>query len=240
MHRGYIIIWRKIMESSFYTNPNACRLAIHCLLRANHKDQKIIFNREEVLVKRGTFITGLDSLQNETGLTFQNLRTSIKVLENVGFITRKVTNRFSVISVCKYGDYQNKDLYANKPPNNQVTIKQQSANNQLTTDKNVKNDKNVKKTPIVSLSVEKHPYLKDNDFTSLWTDWLVIRKEKKAANTERALSIALKKLHGYPINTAMTMLEKSIVSSWKDVFELNQQDTKKSREDRAIEAARRQ
>jgi uncharacterized phage protein (TIGR02220 family) len=136
---GFIVIWRKITETSFYKTPNCGFIAMHLLLKANHKDKTFVFNKKEQTIKRGQILTGLNVLHNETGVSIQSLRTALLILENVGFLTSQSTNRFRVISIQKYNNYQD----INKPTNNQPTINQQSTNNQLTAnnnDNNVNND----------------------------------------------------------------------------------------------------
>lgn len=99
------------MESSFYTDPNCCHLAIHLMLKVNHSDKKIVFNKKEILVKRGEVITGREKLARETGLTERSIRTSLALLKNIGFLTIKPTNRYSIIQLQKYDEYQKTDQH---------------------------------------------------------------------------------------------------------------------------------
>jgi hypothetical protein len=138
MHNGFIKLWRKFTETSFYKSPNTAHLAVHLLLDCNHEPKKFIFNGKEEVCDRGQTVTGLLALNMATGISIQSLRTSLEILENTGFLTSKVTNRFRVISICKYNEYQDK-------PTSKLTISQQSTNNQLTTNNNDKNDKNTTK-----------------------------------------------------------------------------------------------
>jgi len=106
MPDGFIYLWRKILDTSFYTNPNACHLAIHLLLKANWKERKIVFNNKEISIGRGEHLSGRLELSRETGLTEREIRTSLTILKNVGFLTSTSTNAFSVFHICKYDDYQ--------------------------------------------------------------------------------------------------------------------------------------
>jgi uncharacterized phage protein (TIGR02220 family) len=140
MDNGFIVIWRKITETSFYKTPNCGFIAMHLLLKASHKDYKFTFNKEEQTLSRGQILTGRNVLSAETGLSPQNVRTTLQTLKNCGFITIKSTNKFSVITISKYSDYQDKST--NKLTS-QPTSKQPATNQQLTTynnDNNVNND----------------------------------------------------------------------------------------------------
>lgn len=154
---GFIVIHRKILETSFYKNPNCVHLAIHCLLKANHEDKKIIFNNTEMTVFRGSFITGRKQLSIETGLTQQKIRTALKILENIGFLTIKTTNKFSIITICKYDTYQDRKPTNNQMYNQRVTNKQPTNNQQITTNNNNNNENNKKeiyKEKKISISFE--------------------------------------------------------------------------------------
>ena len=73
----------------------------------------------------------------------QTIRTCLKNLEQLGNISIKSTNRFSVLTVCNWELYQETDTEINQ----QVTSKSPASNQQVTTyknDKKVKNDKNEK------------------------------------------------------------------------------------------------
>jgi len=128
------------MKTAFFTNPLTCHLAIYLLLKANHEPHSFIFNEERITINKGQVLTGLKKIVKESGLSFQSARTALRTLSapTIAFLTIKSTNRFSLVSICKYEDYQ-ADLTTKS------TNKQQTSNKQATTnknDKNVKNDKN--------------------------------------------------------------------------------------------------
>ena len=129
------------MQTAFYKKPNICHMAIHLLLKANHTPQSFVWNGKSEIINTGQILTGRKALSDETGQSQQQVRTSLLTLSNptIGFLTIKTTNKFSIISIGKYGEYQ--ELSTNK-----LTNKQPTTNQQLTTnnnDKNVKNEKNI-------------------------------------------------------------------------------------------------
>lgn len=91
-----------------------------------------------MICERGQTVTGLLKIHEATKISIQSIRTSMIILTTVGFLTSKTTNKFRLISICKYNDYQSE-------PTSKPTIHQQSTNNPLTTNKNDKNVKNEKK-----------------------------------------------------------------------------------------------
>jgi len=149
---GFILLHRKLTAWEWYKHDHMARLFIHLLLTANHKEA----TWQGTLVKRGQLITGIHQLSFHTGISQQSLRTCLKRLERGNEISVKSTNKFSLITIVKYEDYQT----TNKPANKQLTNKQQTTNKQLTTNNNVNNDNNVKNE---KESSSKEP-LQQNDF----------------------------------------------------------------------------
>lgn len=80
-------------------------------------------------IPRGSFVTSLDSLAKELGLSVQEIRTALKHLISTGELTSKSTNKYRIITVVNYEMYQQ----VNKQPNSPLTGNQQATNKQLTT-----------------------------------------------------------------------------------------------------------
>jgi len=89
IHNGFITLQRKILDWEWYTDTNTTRLFIHLILMANHKDN----NYRGTVVKRGELLTSYERLNLETGLSRQNLRTSLKKLVSTNDITIDSTNK---------------------------------------------------------------------------------------------------------------------------------------------------
>lgn len=136
---GHIKLDRKILNWEWYQDANTSRLFIHLLLIANYKNGRWMGN--EVL--RGQLITGLKELSQQTGLTIMQVRTCFDKLKLTREITVKVTNKFRVVTICKYDIYQSFNNEDNNQINNQissqVTNKQQTDNKQITTNNNNNN-----------------------------------------------------------------------------------------------------
>lgn len=127
----WIKLHRKISNWEWWDDVNTAHLFIHCLLRANFEDAR--WHGE--VVKRGSFVTGREKLSKETGLTQQQVRTSLKKLQNTGEISVKSTNKYTVINICNYNDYQINDKHYQPTNNQQVTNNQPTNNQQVTTSK---------------------------------------------------------------------------------------------------------
>ena len=99
MNNGFITIQKKIEKSAIYHSSVCVHLVLHCLIKANWEEKTIIFNQQRITLKRGDFLTGRKILAKEIYTGEQKLRTSLKILENIGFLTIKATNKFSEIFI---------------------------------------------------------------------------------------------------------------------------------------------
>lgn len=124
-NQGFIFLHRRFLCWEWYGEPNMVALFIHILLSANYEPKRW----KGIEVERGQFITSLQSLSDAIGVSVMKVRTCLKRLEETGEITTKTTNKYSIITICKYGSYQPQNSDANK----QITNKQQTNNKQITT-----------------------------------------------------------------------------------------------------------
>lgn len=150
---GYIKLHRKIVEWEWYDDPTVMRTFLHLLLKANHKPKEWRGH----MVEAGHLITSYAHLSQETGLSKQQIRTALDKLENTREITRTSTNKYTTINVLNWRLYQEEEETSNTQGNTPATIKQQTNNIQITTnknDKNVKNEKNLYKTIVEFLNQE--------------------------------------------------------------------------------------
>ncbi|WP_241639988.1 DNA replication protein [Rosenbergiella epipactidis] len=104
--KGFALLHRKIMETPFYKDAEASHLWVHLLLRANYEPVVIQTDYGDVMCQRGEFLTGRNTLAEETGLTSDRVKSLIRKFKNLGMISTKSTNRFTVIQVVKYDEYQ--------------------------------------------------------------------------------------------------------------------------------------
>ena len=141
---GWIKLHRQLLEWEWYDEPDTFRLFLHCLLKANHKDN----NYRGQIVKAGSFLTSRELLSNETGLSIQKVRTSLERLELTKEITTKKSKKGTVLQIVKYKNYQGANQEDNQQNNQQsnhiVTNKQPTVNQIVTTNNNDKKEKNEK------------------------------------------------------------------------------------------------
>lgn len=131
---GWIKLHRKMLQWEWFTDRNVFHVFIILLLNANHEEKKW----KGIMIKRGEYLTSLDKLAQQTKLSVNQVRLSLKKLKTTNEITIKTTNLNTLISIVKWDKYQVND----KQNNNQITNGSQTDHNQTTTTKNYKNIEN--------------------------------------------------------------------------------------------------
>lgn len=192
MERGYIKVWRKLEDSGLLQMPNTLALFIFILMKATHKDKKIGTPIGVIELKRGQYMSGRKALARNLEQSEREIRTSLDRLENLGIMTSKTTNRFSVYTIEKYNEYQDNEQQATS----RTTSGRPTDDQQTTTKQELQELK--KETISTSLrSVDKQAsqlsLLIARDIPeNLARDWLKIRKEKKQPLTETGLEATIR------------------------------------------------
>lgn len=139
--KGYIKLDRKILNWGWFKEENMLKLWLYLLLTAQHQDTYI----KGVMLKRGEVLFGRKQASKDTGISEQSIRTCINRLKSTNEITTKSTNKYTIITILKYDEYQNNNKKSTTKSTKKLTNNQPTTNQQLTTYKNVNNDKNVNK-----------------------------------------------------------------------------------------------
>lgn len=173
---GWIQLYRSLKDWEWFTDVNTSHLFVYCLLRANHASTKW----RGIEIDRGQFLTSLDTLAKETGLTVRQVRTALDKLKSTGELTSKVTNKNRLISVVNFERYQGVD----KQSVSQLTGKRQTNDKQVTTDNNNNNKNNVN---------NENKYI-ENQFDQFWNSYPVNQRNKGSKKEALAkFKIAIKK-----------------------------------------------
>ena len=159
MNIGWVKLHRQFKDWEWYNKSEMVHLFIHCLIKSNFKDASF----QGIECKKGSFITSLKHLSDETNISIQTIRTCLKKLQSTKEIDVKSTNKLTQITICNYDSYQQEEVLTNK----QLTNNQQTTNKQLTTIEEYKEYKEEKedivssetKTPKESFAVRQQKFL---------------------------------------------------------------------------------
>lgn len=102
---GYIKLHRRITEWGWYKDATVSTLFIHLLLTASYADRQ--YKGRDV--KRGSIITTLPELSEQTGLSIKQTRRALDALEKTGEIRKLRAGKGTHIEVLNYAVYQGRD-----------------------------------------------------------------------------------------------------------------------------------
>ena len=147
---GFIKLHRKLVAWGWYQDYVVKDVFLHLLLTANFRDTEW----KGTTLKKGQLIIGTKRLAEDLGFTRQQVRTALNKLKSTNEITIDTTNRYSLVTIVNWNEYQSDDdiatnkstkiLTNNQPTyNQQITNKQPTDNQQKTTPKEIKNDRNI-------------------------------------------------------------------------------------------------
>lgn len=126
MENGWVCVHRKILENPMMNKSSYLALWIVLLLKANHKEKKMIWNGKTITIQKGQFITSRDVLSKHTGVHRSSIERILKYLENEQQIKQETTTKFRLITILNWEKYQDVD---NKMSNKRATNEQQASTN---------------------------------------------------------------------------------------------------------------
>lgn len=222
---GWVKIHRKFSDWGWRSKPEMVSLFLHILVEANYEDS--IWRG--ITLHRGQCVFGRLTWSKELGISEQTIRTCMERLKSTNEITIESTNKYSIITIVNYEEYQQQEEKLTSKTTSELTNNQQTTNIQSTTpkeDKNLRNkediikEKNTKKES--SLFTDEEIFtLPDWIPKPTWEEFMKIRVKKRAAQTPYALNLLvlqidkLRKLG----HTVQEIIDNSIRNSWVDLFE---------------------
>lgn len=124
-----------MLRWDWFQSPETFLFFMYCLLRADYE----VVNWQGIEIKRGQFVSSLLNMSHDTRLTVRKIRTALKGLEMTQDLTYETTNRYTLVTLCKYDELQG---VAEAGRYNGRHGKGQSADNQMATgDKEKKGNK---------------------------------------------------------------------------------------------------
>ena len=220
---GHIKVYRSMLEWEWYSDAYIFKLFMHLLLIANWKDG----SWRGISIKRGQILTSIEKLSQQTKLTPQNIRTCIKRLKSTCEITCKSTNKFTLITIANYEDYQGlESKLTNKLTNNltnNLTNAQQTTNKQPNNNRRSKEDKKLR---------SKEVKIKDKSFDTFFShfnselqdkikEFIKFRNEiGKSFKSETSFQVWVKKLESFAEEDRIEILDNSIANGWQGIFSL--------------------
>lgn len=211
---GFIKLDRKILNWEWYKNKNTRLVFLHLLLTANYEPGEW----RGIKYGTGECLTSLPKLATECSLTIQQVRTSLSNMKLTGEITERIVGKCRVITINNWSLYQTDNMKNNRKVTGNQQDNQQESNRESNTSLRNKEYKE-----------EKNKYYDDANLDKAFSDYVDMRKKIKKPMTDHAIDLAKKKLKdlsGGDTQTAIKIVEQSILGSWQGLFPLKQEQKK--------------
>lgn len=175
MNNGWIAVHRKILDNPIlnrsrkFSNFEAW---LYLLLKANHRDNKVLIGNTLVKVKQGEMITSMKKLCCVFKWSNTKLKSFFKLLINDDMILVKTDTKKTHITICKY-----KDMQVNNNINSLSKTHQKHTNNNNKTIKtnntNIEDRKKIFINKVLAEGIKRRPMVDPETikaFTNHWTE----------------------------------------------------------------------
>lgn len=127
-NKGWVSIYRKILENPISSKPDYLSVWLHLLLMANHSETHFIWNNKKQIILPGQLLTGRKKLSKITGVAESQIYKILNYLELEHQIEQQKTTKFTIITIVNWDRYQGKEHQKEQQSNNRVTTKEQQNN----------------------------------------------------------------------------------------------------------------
>lgn len=218
--KSWIKIDREITSHWIFDDPWKFRNWIDLLTLVNHTEQKINIKGVILTCKRGETLCSLDSFAKRWNCDKSKVRRFFKLLESDSMIELKSEHITTRLTICKYDTYQS----ARNGDETQTKRKRHASETQVTSNKNEKKEKNEnnEKESLTNILTDisivpkfdfKQSVIAYGVPESIASDWMKVRKNKKATNTETALKRILTQISKANISPKQA-IELCVEKSW--------------------------
>lgn len=136
----WIKLYRKLLDNPVATDLELLGFISWCLLKANHKDNDIFFNKKKLNVKRGTFITSTEKIASHFSISRSKAYRLLVTLSEERILKHESTSKYTVVTVLNYSHYQPSETQTETL----VKHRRNAGETQKDTNKNEKNEENEK------------------------------------------------------------------------------------------------
>ena len=161
----WIKLHRQITEWEWYSDNNCFRVFVHLLLKANYKEKRY----KGIELKVGSVITSRDVLARETGLSSQQIRTTLTKLISTNEITSVTSSKGTIIQIVNYEKYQ--------VATSETTNEQPTSNQRVTTNKKDNKEKKEIYIPeyseFLQYSLKQMPNINQENLKLKYESWKV-------------------------------------------------------------------
>ena len=106
MTDGWIILHRKIYNSTDFNNQLEVAVFMYLLTMASHKPIKVVYRKKKLTLNRGDVSIAYRDLAKKFNISKDKVRTVVKNLVSSGNVRQTLHKRLSIFTIVKYEKYQ--------------------------------------------------------------------------------------------------------------------------------------
>lgn len=140
---GWIKLHRKLLGNPIIVkDSDYLSVWIYVLLNATHKEYDTLFQGKRITLQKGQLITGRKSISEKLKINESKVQRILKTLESEQQIKQQKGNKNRLITILSWDKYQQDEQQIEQQVNNNRTTSEQQVNTNKNV-KNIKNDKNI-------------------------------------------------------------------------------------------------
>lgn len=105
---GWIKIYRELADHWLAQHPEKLGWWVLLLLKVSHEDKKVLVGNQLIELKRGQIVASLNFLSELWQTSKRTAERFVDLLEKEQMLSRCVSRKVSIITICNYESYQEK------------------------------------------------------------------------------------------------------------------------------------
>lgn len=118
---GFVYMLRSLREKEYYSDNRMVHLVIELIYIANYKESKVCLDTGLHTLLRGQVLTSTTELAATLRLPQTTVCRLLDKLEKYEFLTKEVTKRGTIITICNYDQYQKSETETDLDSDSQTT-----------------------------------------------------------------------------------------------------------------------
>lgn len=229
MRTGWFKVHRQVFDNHICTK-DAEYFFVWCYLlsEARYEEERVLFGKEEILLEKGQLITTTKEIASKLNISESKVVRILKRFEIEKQIEKRTSTKNTVISILSWDLYQESEEQNDKRVKNERKTSEKPVTNERKTNGKpsyyIKEDKNEINEEIKNERKEVETYYPDDEkLNNTFSDFVEMRKKIKKPMTDRAIKMAMNKLHNLSNgdnDLSVKILEQSILCCWQDLYPL--------------------
>lgn len=229
MRTGWFKVHRQVFDNPICTK-DAEYFFVWCYLlsEARYEEERVLFGKEEILLEKGQLITTTKEIASKLNISESKVVRILKRFEIEKQIEKRTSTKNTVISILSWDLYQESEEQNDKRVKNERKTSEKPVTNERKTNGKpsyyIKEDKKEINEEIKNERKEVATYYPDDEkLNNTFSDFVEMRKKIKKPMTDRAIKMAINKLHNLSNgdnDLSVKILEQSILCCWQDLYPL--------------------